>query len=98
MVREDDSFYELLCYLATSARESMDEPKVYGSFRLIETLGKLIDIIEDREEIEGSYTEIKDKIEDNKDLAFEDEGDFKEVLDEIVLLLLEKPDNNSDKN
>lgn len=38
-----DPFFELAVYLVSSARLSLEEPVVYGSFRLVEAILRVID-------------------------------------------------------
>lgn len=40
----DEYLFEILIFLATSARGCVDEPPLYGPFRLIDALSKLIDL------------------------------------------------------
>jgi hypothetical protein len=43
MVVSEENFYELLSFLVTSAHLSIEEPDLYGSFRLIDGACRLID-------------------------------------------------------
>lgn len=40
----DEYLFEILIFLATSARGCVDEPPLCGPFRLIDALSKLIDL------------------------------------------------------
>jgi hypothetical protein len=41
--RQDDPLFDFILYLVTSARISLDERAIYGSFRLIEAASRLIE-------------------------------------------------------
>jgi hypothetical protein len=43
MVISQENFYELLSFMVTSAHLSVEEPDLYGSFRLIDGACRLID-------------------------------------------------------
>ncbi|KXA99376.1 hypothetical protein AKJ40_03315 [candidate division MSBL1 archaeon SCGC-AAA259M10] len=66
MVKEDDPFYDLICYIATSARGCVEEPKIYGSFRLIETMERVINILEEEGYADDFYLNLRDKINDER--------------------------------
>ena len=45
--KHDDPLFDFILYLVTSARLSLDEKAIYGSFRLIEGASRLIEAAED---------------------------------------------------
>ena len=45
--RHDDPLFDFILYLITSARTSLDERAIYGSFRLIEGAARLIEAAEE---------------------------------------------------
>lgn len=45
--KHDDPLFDFILYLITSARVSLDERAVYGSFRLIEGASRLIEAAEE---------------------------------------------------
>lgn len=45
--RHDDPLFDFILYLVTSARTCLDERAIYGSFRLIEGAGRLIEAAEE---------------------------------------------------
>ena len=45
--RHDDPLFDFILYLITSARTSLDERAIYGSFRLIEGASRLIEAAEE---------------------------------------------------
>ncbi len=89
MSEEDDEFYELICFMATSARGLVDEPKYYSIGRMIDSLQRLLEILE-KKDIER-YQEIRENIE-SKNFYEMDEERLKEDLDEIIKMLLDEAD------
>lgn len=45
--RHDDPLFDFILYLITSARTSLDERAIYGSYRLIEGASRLIETAEE---------------------------------------------------
>jgi len=85
MSREAQSFLDLLCYMATSARGCVDEPTIYGPFRLVDAMQKLIAVLDDCG-IAGDFLQQQlTYIADSKLLMVEDEKGFVDFLDELVL-------------
>ncbi len=94
MSEEDDSekpiFFDLFCYMSSSASGLVDEPKLYGPLRLLETMERIIDVLEDNEMSNEFYSELKKEIKENKYTVMQDEEKFIESLDEIVKMLAKK--------
>ncbi len=83
------SSHKLICYMATSACNLVDEPPLYGPFRLIDASSRLIDILEIEGAIDQTLIEARDLIEEKKYLVMTDEKAFNNFLDELVLKLVE---------
>ncbi len=47
VAQHDDPLFDFILYLVTSARVSLDERAIYGSFRLIEGASRLIEAAEE---------------------------------------------------
>ncbi len=90
MTEEKDLYYDLICFLATSARGSVKEPNLYGSFRMVEAIERLIDVMGKRKDVEDFYLGLRDEIKKRKYSVMEDEREFIEFLDDIVNMLVEK--------
>lgn len=86
----DKEFFDLLCYLLTSARGLVDEPKMYGPFRLVETASRLIFLLEKHGMADEFLTREREKIETGKDSVMESEEKFIEFLDELILEFTEE--------
>jgi hypothetical protein len=79
--------HKLLCYMATSARNLVGEPPMYGPFRLVDASSRLIDILERQGVDDGTLMEARALIEEKKYLVMNDEDAFVEFLDDLVMLL-----------
>jgi hypothetical protein len=83
----DDYLLELVAFLATSARGCMDEPPLYGPFRLIDALSRLIELpkyatcLKDDDFLD----KIKAEIEEKKYSVIFDTEEFQGMLDSVVL-------------
>lgn len=89
MNRED-----LLNYIASivsSAKGCLKEPKIYGPFRLVDSIEMLIKLLERNNiKIDQSILKIVKEI-NNKKLSFmEDESSFTEMLDKVTFDLIEE--------
>ena len=77
---------ELMGFMITSARGLLDEPQMYGPFRLIDGASKLCAIMENRVEADNELlSRIKDKIDESKFHVMTDLDSFTSMLDEVVL-------------
>jgi uncharacterized protein DUF6092 len=65
----ENRLYELVAYLVSCSRLSLDEPPIYGSFRLIEAVGRVVDTAE---------------IEKHKLLMIDDHDAYREWLDGLL--------------
>jgi len=44
---DEKEIIKMFIYMVTSARGCVDEPKIYGSFRLIDSISKLYSILKE---------------------------------------------------
>ena len=85
-VTGDEYLFEIAVFLATSARGCMDEPPLYGPFRLIDGLSRLIDLpkyapcLSD----DAFLKRMKAEIDEKKFLVMFDPEGFRKFLDELV--------------
>lgn len=86
LVLSEDNAVELLAFLATSARGVLDEPELYGSFRLIDAASRLLGFILDsgKASDEAGLRKLKEQIDDHKLLMMTDEAAFRAFLDDMV--------------
>ncbi len=78
----------LLCFLAVSARELVDEPRIYGPMRLVEAAQRLVKVAEGGGICNDLLTEVAQRIEAFPlDALPEGEEEFVEFMDDLVVLL-----------
>ena len=92
-VEEEKLRYELIklfCYMITSARGCLEEPKLYGPFRLIDSVGRLITLLDNEGLADDFLKKERAKIEESKYLVMQDEKGFTKFLDELVIDFTQK--------
>ena len=82
-------FFNLLAFLVTSARGCVDEPKLYGPFRLIDGAGRLIGILEEAHMADEFLMKVRREIDEGKCLM-DDKGKFIQFLDDLTLDFVDK--------
>ena len=86
---EHDALYrglfELVGYMLTSARGLIDEPPLYGPFRLVDGVSRLCGHMDEEAGYGDFFTTLKNKIDERKFLVMSDTDAFVEFLDEVVL-------------
>ena len=82
----DEYLFELATFLATSARGCVDEPHLYGPFRLLDTLSRLLDLPKYAPCLteDPFFKKIKEEIDEKKFLVTTDVKGFKNFLDDLV--------------
>ena len=88
MVSEDlySELMDLMGYMITSARGLLDEPQIYGPFRLVEGVSRLCGLMEKEEGADSAFlSQLKAKIDEGKFSVMSDVDAFTKMLDEIVL-------------
>jgi hypothetical protein len=81
----EDEFFKLTGYMIASARGCIEEPKLYGPFRLVESASKTIEIMEEMG-IENEFLiKAKEKIDREKYSVMQSKEKFIKFLDELIL-------------
>lgn len=76
--------FELICYITISARNLIEEPKLYGPLRMIDVVGRLLDILSSND-IKFPFSPVFHKhIENTKNSLIEGEASFVANLDSLV--------------
>jgi hypothetical protein len=85
--REDirESWLELFCFMSSSARGLEGEPAVYGPFRLIDSLEKILAILEQQGLSDKFLQAEKEKISEGKLVLITDKDAFFRFVDELVM-------------
>ena len=69
--------FGLVGYMLTSARGLVDEPKLYGPFRLIDGVSRLCDLLIDEDEENSEfYRSLKSKIDEKKYSVISDTNSY----------------------
>ncbi len=89
---------KFIAYLVTSARGCINEPKVYGSFRLVDSASKFYEMMNKQGFIDDDKAaEIITILDDKKYTCMTDENEFIEMLDLVVDKLVDATMNNDDQ-
>lgn len=85
MLTEDEVF-ELLAFLVSSARLCVDEPKLYGTFRLVDAASRLLGFVLQSDQVQDkrSVQQLKDEIDENKFLLTTDQEGYVKFLDDLT--------------
>lgn len=78
---------EVLCYLLTSARGLIYEPRLYGPLRLAEGARRLILLMDEAGLADPEWRATGEAIEHHAMQIITDEEAAKEIIDELVLRL-----------
>ena len=82
---DEKEIIKLFAYMITSARGCVDEPKIYGPFRLIDSISKLYSILKENTLIGNEeVAKIIGKIEEKKYSCMTDEKEFVTMLDDVI--------------
>ena len=86
MVITEENFYELLSFMVTSAHLSIEEPELYGSFRLIDGACRLIEFALESGQLrdEDFVREFKEYADARKHSMMTDEPGYVRFLEEAT--------------
>lgn len=79
----------LFGYMAASARGCVSEPKLYGPFRLVDSVSRIVDVLHTGAEDEPIFNELRNLIDDHKELVMTDTEAFVGFLDDLVVKIAE---------
>jgi len=84
--------FEIALFLATSAQGCLNEPPLYGPFRLLDALSKLADFPDHATGLapDPFLKEIKAIVDEKKFLVMYDVDAFRKAIDEIVEKLVKE--------
>jgi hypothetical protein len=75
--------FQLVLYLVSCSRLSLEEPTIYGSFRLVEGAVRIIDAL-DPEGTDEYLTRTRASIEENKLLMIDRADEYRDWLDDLL--------------
>ena len=86
MVVSEDEAFELLVFLITSSGGCVDEPKLYGTFRLVDGASKLIGFVLENQptQSEEFLRDLKQEIDERKLSLMTDPEGYVEFLSDIT--------------
>jgi hypothetical protein len=84
-LRPEHALFEYVLYLVSCARLSLDEPPIYGSFRLIEGASRLIDEAPQWGlKVDETLRRVRESIEQHKLLMIDEQPAYRQWLDEVL--------------
>lgn len=86
MLLSEDQAMELLAFLVVSSRGVIDEPSLYGSFRLMDAAGRMLGFILDNGKVsdEDALRRMKERIDEGKMQMMTDEQGYVAFTEEMV--------------
>jgi len=86
MIISENQATELLAFLVTSSRGVIEEPELYGSFRLMDAASRLLGfMLESRKQADEEFLQqLKDKIDSGKMLVMSDEEQYLAFTEDVV--------------
>jgi hypothetical protein len=84
----EQEFFELTCYMVTSARNLIQENKLYGPFRLVDAVSRLIDVLQKLDLKSPRLEAIQKQIEEGKYMVMESDEKFTDFLETLVMSLV----------
>jgi hypothetical protein len=86
MVVSEEGLYEILAFLFSSAHLLVNEPHLYGTFRLIDGASRLIGFALDSGQLEGDefLRRLKEEVDEKKFLVMTDEDTYFQLLEETT--------------
>lgn len=88
LLRED--IYDLYGYMASAAKELLVDPQIYGPFRMVDTISRVITLLDNHGFHDDFSQEIKNFIDANKYVMMSDEDEFADFLNKLVVKFAEK--------
>jgi hypothetical protein len=87
----ENRLFELVAYLTSCSRLSLDEPPIYGSFRLIEAVGRVVDAADALDiPVDAEIRSAREQIEANKLLMIDDHDGYRAWLDSLLAEVAEE--------
>ena len=96
----EKSLFDLISFLVSSARCCVDEPPLYASFRLLDTLERLIELSSYIPHLKDDpfLKNLKKKVEENKFLVLTNPEEFKAFLDKLVVHVAKELKRRTEKD
>ncbi|MFA6670440.1 MAG: DUF6092 family protein [Bacillota bacterium] len=83
---KEERLYDLLAYIAASAKEMYIDPKVYAPLRLLSVMLRLLDMAVDEEGADRDFLkETQQMVLENRSLLLNDREQFGLFLDRLII-------------
>lgn len=82
----DQAIFDHVCFMAVAARGCVDEPHLYGPLRLLDTVSRLVELLEAHGLSNPFLAELQGHIDANKFKVMTDQKGFLRLIDEVVML------------
>jgi hypothetical protein len=93
----EEEFFELICYMVTSARNLVSETRLYGPLRLVESVSRMVDVIQGLGLESPRLQVIQRQIEEGKHTVMESEEEFTAFLENLVMALVSMMEEQKEK-
>jgi hypothetical protein len=86
MVVSEENLYEVLAFLFSSAHILVNEPHLYGTFRLIDAASRLMEFALESGQLENDQflRELKDDVDEKKFVLMTDEETYFQLLEDAT--------------
>lgn len=85
-----EELFDLYGYMASAAKELLNDPMIYGLFRMVDALSRIISLTRKYGKADHFALELQNYIEENKYTMMSDEEEFKQFLHELVMKIAGK--------
>ncbi len=90
-MNKTDEIYDLLAYIASSAKEMHKDPGIYAPLRLLTVMLRFIKIVQRQKDLDHAFLrELERNILDNRSLLLKDREGFDTFLDDLVMTIASK--------
>ncbi len=86
----EENVFELISYMVVSARNLLEEPHLYGPFRLVDAVSRLVEILNNLDLHSERLKKVKDQIDGGKESVMESGEAFRRFLEALVSSLVEE--------
>ena len=86
----EERIFELISYMAVSARNLLEEPARYGPFRLVDAASRLVDVLRATGLESEKLDRVQARIEEGKYSAMGTPEEFESFLEGVVLFLVDE--------
>jgi hypothetical protein len=86
----EEEVFDLVGYMITSARNLLDETPLYGPFRLVDAVSRLVGILEGEGKASPRLLALQKRVEAGKYSVMRDQDEFHNYLEGLVNALVDE--------